>query len=102
MSVPEIKMEKFAEIQELVITLRNLEIESRKIGKTTERELDALEALGIRCNSVTNCVDVGKYCFKCKGNYARRSYFRDLLQKDHDVSIYANSASCFDEVGKSE
>jgi len=95
MSVPEIKMEKFDSIQELVKTLRLAEIESHKIGKQMQIDQDGLEELGIRCNSVTNCVEVGKRCFKCKNNYACRSYFRDLLQKDADVSVYANDASCF-------
>jgi len=100
MSTPELKMEKFEEIKETVKKLRELEISQHEIGKKQNSNTETLEELGIRCNSVTNCVDVGKFCFKCKNNYARRSYFRDLLQKESDVGIYAMSASMFDSVEK--
>ena len=96
MSKPELKMEKFDEIQDLAKRKRALEIEQRGLTKKDMRIRENLEDLGILCNNVSNCVAVGRLCFKCKNNYARRNYFRDLLYKNKDVEEYAMCASMFD------
>jgi len=98
MTEPEIKMENYDQITKLVVESRTVELEQRNLGKQHGKLQEKLEELGITCNNVTNCVDVGKFCYKCKNNYARRSYFRDLLQKGADVGIYAMNATCFDAV----
>ena len=102
MSEPEIKMEKFGEIIALVDKLRDLELRQRSLGKDHGRLNEALEDFGIRCNNSTNCIAVGKLCFKCRNNYARRSYFRDLLKRGVSVDIYANEASCFAAIESGE
>ena len=92
------KMENYNEIIEFVKNLRRQEIEIQLMQKTMNRFHEKLEEFGLRCNNITNCVDVAKKCYKCKNNYSRRSYFRDLLQKDVDVQVFGADATCFNSV----
>ena len=95
MNKPEIKMENYPKIINLVQQQRKKEI-TRGIADEHITDLQKeLRILGVNCHTTTNCVHVGKLCFKCRNNNARRSYFRDLLEKGTDVESYAMSASCF-------
>lgn len=94
----ELKMENYDEIQKWVSEQRDLEVLVANMQKNIGEKQEELTKLGIHCNNVTNCVDVGKSCYKCQNNYARRSYFRDLLRRGIDVSVYSVDASCFNAV----
>ena len=94
----ELKMENFDKIKELVKQQRDLEDKAFDIQKAIALTHEELVNLGINCNSITNCVDAGKLCYKCQNNYARRSYFRDLLKRGIDVSVYSADASCFNAI----
>ena len=96
----EIKMVKFDEIQKLVSIMRNHEEMLRQENKKAQQHRETLFDLGIQCNNVTSCVDIAKKCYRCRNNYARRSYFQNLIQKGIDVSEYSADASCFNAIEK--
>ena len=94
----ELKMDNFDIIKHLVAQEREHEISIAVFQKNIDTIHGELVKFGINCNSITNCVDAGKLCYKCQNNYARRSYFRDLLRRGVDVSVYSADASCFNAV----
>lgn len=103
MSKPELKMENFDVIRVTVSKLRTLAQEKEAMNERTDIEKKKLRELGITCYNDINCSEVGKLCFKCKNNNARRSYFRDLLQKDPEIAAcYAADASFFDAAERGE
>lgn len=103
------KMQHFEEIINIVQQLRIVEkliekmqdqIEETRTGEIPHHK--AIKNYGISCHEVTNCIDVGIQCYKCKNNLSRRSYFRDLLEKGVEINtIYtASDVSFFDAVEK--